>query len=100
MTTRTAVLAILVAFLAVIGAYVALTITGHDADGLVTAVTALLAAAGLGVHSEHRTRQQNADLKQISRQTNGVLDSRIHEGATKAMEDVLTRAGVNIQPRT
>lgn len=88
--------ALLVGFLAVLAAYVVLTLNGHDASGLVSAVLALVGAAGVGVHSEVRIRQQNAVLAKVDRQTNGVLDQRIREGSAEAVSEVLRRAGYHI----
>ena len=89
---------LLLAFLGIVGAYVALTMTGHDANGLITAVVSLLAAVGIGAHVEARTQQQNVEIGQIKTQTNGVLDKRILDGATTAVENVLSRAGYVIPP--
>lgn len=79
--------------LALLGAYVALVLNGHDASGLVQAVVTLLGVLGLGAHVEHRTRQQNATIAKIDRQTNGVLDQRIEAGSERAMRRLLVEAG-------
>ena len=87
----------LAAFLAIIGAFVALVLTGHAAEsgGLVSAVVTLLGVLGLAGHVDARTRAQNAKLDTITRQTNGVLDQRIHEGTTRAVRQVLQDAGMS-----
>lgn len=82
--------------LAFIVAYVVLTMHGHDASGLVSAAVTLCGVAGLGAHVEHRTRQQNAVMGKIDRQTNGVLDQRIETGTRRAVADVLRRSGYNV----
>lgn len=92
-------LCLLGAFVALLGAYVALTLAGHDASGLFPAVVSLLAAGGVSAHVEKRTRAQDAVIEKIDRQTNGVLDGRIRDGATAAVEDVLTRLGHTIPPK-
>jgi hypothetical protein len=81
--------ALLIGFLGVLAAYVALTLTGHDASGLTSTVVTLLGVAGLGVHVERRTQEQNATIAKIDRQTNGVLDRRIREGTKAAVAEVL-----------
>jgi hypothetical protein len=82
--------------LAFMAAYVVLVLHGHDAAGLVSAAVTLCGVVGLGAHVEHRTRQQNAVIGKIDRQTNGVLDNRIETGTRKAVADVLRQAGYNI----
>lgn len=78
-----------VAFLGILAAYVALVLTGNDPSGLGEMVLMLLSVLGLGAHVEHRTQQQNATIAKIDRQTNGVLDQRIHDGTSKAVAAVL-----------
>ena len=98
-TTRPAALVCLtVAFLGIIGAYVALVLTGHgdNAGGLVSAVVMLLGAVGVSAHVETRTQQQNRTIAKIDRQTNGVLEGRIERGATRAVAKVLRSAGYPI----
>lgn len=95
---RSTVLAGLVCFVTIVVAYVVLTLNGQDANGLLAAVVPLLGLLGLGVHVEARTKQQNKQLEQITRQTNGVLDKRILDGATTAVEDVMRRIGHVIPP--
>jgi len=90
--------ALLVGFLAVIGAYVALVLTGHDASGLVSAVVTLIGVTGLGLHIEKRTKEQNATIAKIDRQTNGVLDQRILDGTTAAVSKVLADHGITPPP--
>lgn len=92
-TNRAALAAVTILALALLGAYVALTLAGHDASGLVQSVVTLLGVLGLGAHVEHRTRQQNATIEKIDRQTNGVLDGRIERGAARAVRQALREAG-------
>lgn len=84
----------------VLGAYVALSVAGVDTGQLATIVTVLLGGGGAVAHTAVRLNHQdralsNQDraLSKITRQTDGVLDGRIHDGATKAITDVMRRAG-------
>lgn len=101
-TTRTpaALVVGLIGFVAILGAYCSLVITGNgeQANGLISAVVVLLTGAGIIGHSEARTREQNSRLQQIEHQTNGVLDKRITEGAEHAVRRVLIEAGLDVQP--
>ncbi len=80
------VVSLLVAFIAVLGAYVWLAHDGSDPNGLVQALIVLL---GLGAHTEVRSRQQRRALATIQEQTNGVLTRRIREGAAEAITEAL-----------
>lgn len=86
----------LLALALVLGAYVALTITGHDTGALFGALVPLLGVLGLAGHVEARTRQQNAQLGQIEHQTNGQLTKRIRVESRKAMREVLNEAGYSL----
>lgn len=92
--SRSALAAALVAFLAVLAAYVALVLTDHDPSGLVPMVVTVLGVLGLGAHIEKRTQEQNATIAKIDRQTNGVLTQRIEEGTRKAVSDLLTEHNI------
>lgn len=87
-----------VAFLGIIAAYVVLVVTGHgdEAQGLAPMVVTVLGVFGLGAHVEKRTQEQNQTIAKIDRQTNGVLDRRIHDGTRQAVESLL--ADHNIIP--
>lgn len=91
-----------IAFVGIVGAYVALVITGHGSEtgGLVTAVLTLLGFLGLGAHQSQRLGQQDAALDVITHQTNGVLTQRIQDGADAAMRQVLREAGYNVPAAT
>lgn len=91
-----ALVCILIGFLGVLAAYVALTLAGQDATGLVSVVVTLLGVTGLGAHVEHRTQQQNRTIAKIDKQTNGVLDRRIHDGTKAAVEAVLAERDLAI----
>jgi hypothetical protein len=84
-----ALVCILIGFLGVLAAYVALTLAGQDATGLVSVVVTLLGVTGLGAHIEARTQQQNRTIAKIDKQTNGVLDRRIHDGTKAAVAQLL-----------
>lgn len=88
----------LVAFVVVIGAYVTLTLAGQDTNGFLTFLGVLAGLVGLGGHNEVRLRRQDQTLAKIDKQTNGVLDGRIHQGARKAVRDALIEAGYNLVP--
>lgn len=77
----------LIAFLAVLAAYVFLDHNGDDAGGLVQAVLVLAGFLGLGGHVEKTRRQANAQLTQIREQTNGVLDKRIRDGVAEVLAE-------------
>lgn len=96
------VVAALLAFVAVLAAYVVLAMTGHasDASGVVGIVTTLLGLLGLGAHTSQRLAKQDAQLTTITHQTNGVLTKRIQDGADTAMRQVLRDAGYNVPPAT
>lgn len=91
--------ALLGAFIALLAAYVVLTLNGQDATGLLDWVLVFLAAVGLGGHQEMRLRSQDKTLAKIDGQTNGVLTARIREGATEAVEEVLSRIGYTVPPK-
>lgn len=87
-----------VAFVAVLAAYVVLAATGHgtEAAGVAGIVTTLLGLVGLGAHQSSRLSEQDEQLTTISHQTNGVLTKRIQDGADTAMRQVLREAGYNV----
>ena len=98
---RTSVIVVfLVGFLALVGAYVALVMTGHQAQvqGMFAGAVALLTAAGVIGHQAVNASAQDKTLTQIQRQTNGVLDAKIREGAMQAAKTVLEQAGVPVRP--
>jgi hypothetical protein len=98
--TTALVVAALVAFVAVIAAYVVLAVTGHgdSASGIVPAVVSLLGIFGLGAHTTNRLTKQDQALSTITRQTNGVLTRRIEEGADRALRQVLRESGYSVPP--
>lgn len=81
--------AVLVAFLAVLGGFVALTWRGQPTDGLVQLVLTVGGLLGLGAHQQANTRKQNSVLSKIDKQTNGILTERIDAGAETAIRRVL-----------
>lgn len=92
----------LVAFLGLLAAYVALAITGKDAEGVVRLATTLAAVFGLGAAQrvQHRatTRKlnnQNVALARITSQTNGELDDRIEQAVVKALRVAGVPKGVS-----
>lgn len=96
--TTAVIIAAVVAFVAVLAAYVALAMTGHadDAAGIVPIVTTLLGLVGLGAHQSSRLSKQDEQLSTISHQTNGVLTARIEQGADAALRRVLRETGYNV----
>lgn len=80
----------LVAFLAVLAAYVALTISGRDPEGVVQLVVTLAAVFGLGTYNRATHKANARRLDKITSQTNGVLDGRIEAGTYRALERLLT----------
>lgn len=83
----------LVAFAMVLGVYLALVLTGHDPNALVTFFGG---CAALLVHSEARHRRQVRTLDTIEHQTNGALTERINKGSRAAVRDALTAVGVAV----
>lgn len=81
---------VLVAFLAVLGVFAALSWRGLDTGGLVQLVVTVGGLLGLGAAHHGSTRKQNAVLSKIDKQTNGVLTKRIEDGAEAAVRRVLT----------
>lgn len=88
-TPALAPVCLLLGFIATLGAYLALTLTGHDANELVPTVATLLGLVGLTGHIEKRTQQQNAVIAKIDKQTNGVLDGRIQDGTKTAIQSLI-----------
>lgn len=80
----------LVAFLAVLGAYVALTIAGRDPEGVVQMVVTLAAVFGLGTYQRATHKSQARKLDKITYQTNGILTAKIEAGTLAALERVLS----------
>lgn len=95
-TSRAVLLVGLVAFLAVLAAYVALTVAGFDASGLVSSVVLLLGAVGIGAHNEVRSRGLAQGVDKVRRQTNGELDDRMREHTENAVRTTLREAGFNV----
>lgn len=94
-----AVLVALVAAVAIVVAgYVGLTVAGYDGSGLFSGLVTIAGVLGLGAHVETRVRQQNEQLQTITRQTNGVLDARIHEQTAKAVRKVLAEQPPPVDP--
>jgi ABC-type transport system involved in cytochrome bd biosynthesis fused ATPase/permease subunit len=94
-----------VAFVAIIAAYVVLVALGHQdaATGLAPLVLTLLGFVGLGGHvtqrlgqQDQQLTQQTEQLAQITHQTNGVLTERIRAGADSALRQVLRETGYNV----
>lgn len=67
----------LVAFVASLVAFVALTIKGEDTTGLLAFVTPVVGALLIVSRLDSRSDAQDQALTQITRQTNGVLSQRI-----------------------
>lgn len=91
MTTKlntTVVAGIAVLFLGVT-AYVVLVLTGHESatDKLLTFLAPSVAALVIVGHQQRQAEETKAKLDTITKQTNGVLDQRIEEGTTKALEN-------------
>jgi uncharacterized protein HemX len=91
---------VVAALATVLGLDVLLVLTGHDASSLLTLLGVLGIGTGLAAHTEVRAKQASDKLDttsdkldRITEQTNGVLDQRIQKGSTKAITDVLRRAG-------
>jgi hypothetical protein len=80
----------------VLGAYVALSLAGVDTGQLATIVAGLVGGGGVVAHQAVRLDRQDKALAKITKQTNGVLDQRIEDGATAAITGVLRRAGFKI----
>jgi hypothetical protein len=73
--------ALLVAFLAVLGAFVALTLTGHDPQTLAVFAATVTGFLGLGAHQA----VQSKTIAKIDKQTNGVLTGRIRDAVAEAL---------------
>jgi apolipoprotein N-acyltransferase len=93
--------AALVAFLALLAAYVVLAVTHNDAEGVVRLATTLAAVFGLGVYQRathkataRKLDQQNTALAQITEQTNGVLTARIKNAVHEALAEAVTDESV------
>lgn len=95
LSTR-ALVALVVAFLGVLAVFTALTLTDNDPGVFLAFLGNLLVLAGVGAHHEVRTRQQNAVIAKIDRQTNGILTERIEKGSRKAVRDVLRSIGYSV----
>ena len=98
----------LVLAVAGIGAFITLVLSGHSdqVDKLVAFVGPSIAALLIigNQNRQHdanqeRLAQQDHKLLTIEKQTNGVLDARIHNGSKAAVTEVLQDAGV-IPPPT
>lgn len=77
-------------------AYVTLVLAGHEAatDKLLTFLGPSVAALVIVGHQQRQGEETKAKLEQatesldvITKQTNGVLDKRIEDGTTKALEN-------------
>lgn len=86
----------LVGFLALVGAYVALVVTGHTSSvaALFAGAVSLLTGAGIIGHQQVMTNTQDKQLNKIEQQTNGALTRRMHETAVQAARMTLREAGV------
>lgn len=94
-----------VAFVAIIAAYVILVALGHgdEATGLAPLVLTLLGFVGLGGHvtqrlgqQDEQLTQQTEQLTQITHQTNGVLTARIKSATDDAVRTALRSAGYHV----
>lgn len=101
MSTKNLV-AVLVAFAIIVGAYVGLTVTDHPTGDLFALVSPFLAALGIaGVvntrNSElvRKTDEQSVVIGQIAEQTNGILDARI---AKVVRAEVRGAVGLPVHP--
>lgn len=97
---RTAVVAVLIAFLGLLAAYVVLTMTNHDGEGVVRLTITITSILGVGVYTRGHLTRQDVTMAQIEHQTNGVLDERIKSNARAAMQELLTETGVVPVPVT
>lgn len=88
-SSTSTVVCILVGFLATLGTFLTLTLTGHDASQVVPTVALLLGLTGVSARVEQHARQQNAVITKIDSQTNGVLTGRIQDGARAALEQAV-----------
>lgn len=68
-------------------AIVVLTIAHERVDQIMVLAGPVVAALLVSGQIGHRSDQQDAALAQITRQTNGVLDSRIRDGVRQALAD-------------
>lgn len=92
---RDLLIAGVVVFALTIGALVTLTLAGHDTTPLLTLAGPVVAALLVTGHLNRVTGQQNrqlqrtaAGVEEVRKQTNGVLDRRIREQTTAALQDV------------
>lgn len=70
-------------FALVVAGFVVLTLKGSDTSAFIGLVTPILAAVFVVQH----LGQQDKVLRQISAQTNGVLDQRIKDGVKAALAE-------------
>lgn len=85
-------------FIAIIAAYVVLSLNGlgNETGNLIAASVSLLGILGLGAHFTSETSAQNQVIGQIQKQTNGVLDQRIKDGASAALTEFALTHGLPI----
>lgn len=94
----------LIAFLGVVGGYVALTLAGHDATGLVQAAVLLIGAIGVGAHNEVRSRQLSNNVDHVAENVDtvkrttedGELDKRMRDAAGAAVRTTFRELGYNV----
>lgn len=75
--------ALLVGFCAVLGAVVALVLTGHDPQTLASVALTLAGILGLGAHQAATGKT----IAKIDKQTNGVLTGRIKAAVREALNE-------------
>jgi hypothetical protein len=97
---RVAVVAVLIAFLGLLAAYVVLTMTDHDGEGVTQLAITVATVLGLGAYTRGHLTRQDGRLQQIESQTNGVLDARIRAQTTAAMRELMAETGTVPVPVT
>lgn len=72
-----------------IGAYLTLVLTGHEAstDKLLTFIGPSVAALIVVGHQQRQQAETKDKLETITKQTNGVLDQRIKDRTTEALQE-------------
>ena len=87
--TRTTLYAGLVVLVVGVAAYLVLVLTGHssETDKLLTFLGPSVAALIIVGHQQRQHSETEKKLETITRQTNGVLDTRIKERTTEALQE-------------
>ena len=74
-------------FLALLAAFVLLTLNHMDTAGLVALGAPVVGALLVTGHVSKVTSEQNATIAKIDKQTNGVMDARIRDGVQTVLRD-------------